>query len=391
MGLNLFLPAAGFGSRLVPLTDHLPKPLIPIAGVPAIERILMQAHSTLDIEKIIINTHHLPRQIEAWAQAHPLAGKIHLLHEEEILGTGGALWNARDLLRDTTTLVLNSDVLSSMDLAALVDFHQEQKNDITLAVHHFDHAKTVGIGAEGKLICVGRDNDPNQQVDQWVGYACAALYQPSLIDLLPPGNSHVVSSWLTAREKNLSVGSWDVGDCYWRDIGLVEDFYSANREYLTALHHPFALAEPLTIPSTTTLTGWGSIGPQVKLSQGITIEESIILPGAVIGENKKIFQKIAGPGFEIPVTSNPSISTSHLPTVDVYPRDRFLGRGNGNGDHTRRNRRYLQVGCRLDLRFRPEVGEGVHRDRSGNRYAGKVPGNARRFSEVPPVMVPREG
>src|SRR6266496_1767402 len=95
--INIFLPAAGLGERLRPITNHLPKPLLPILGKPLIEIILGRLTTASD-GQIGINLHWKPELIRAWARTSPWAPRITFFPEDPILGTGGALKNAEGFL-----------------------------------------------------------------------------------------------------------------------------------------------------------------------------------------------------------------------------------------------------------------------------------------------------
>ena len=112
--LNIFILAAGLGERLRPITDHIPKPLLPVLGKPALQYVIDNV-SSLPFGNIGINLHHKKEDIEEWVSKSTLNEKIKLFHEETILGTGGALKNAEGLLGERTFLVHNSDILSDIN------------------------------------------------------------------------------------------------------------------------------------------------------------------------------------------------------------------------------------------------------------------------------------
>ena len=118
-GRGLIL-AAGYGTRLAPLTDHLPKPLLPVAGEPLLDGIIKRL-LTAGVAPIAINSHHLGDIVQAHVAAHEQADQLHSFPEADILGTGGALANARDFLGASEAfIVYNGDVLCDVDLAALI-------------------------------------------------------------------------------------------------------------------------------------------------------------------------------------------------------------------------------------------------------------------------------
>ncbi len=114
-GATAFILAAGLGTRLRPLTDHTPKPLLPVRGRPILDYVLDHAHSHGHRE-IVVNAFWLAPQIEQWAAARP---GVRVIVEPVILGTGGGLKNARHLLAERF-VVLNGDILCDVDLTALM-------------------------------------------------------------------------------------------------------------------------------------------------------------------------------------------------------------------------------------------------------------------------------
>lgn len=137
------LLAAGFGTRLKPLTDTLPKPLIPVGGLPLIvyNLALLKHHG---IREVVINLHHLGHLIrKALGNGRPMGMKIHYSNEPHILGTGGGIRKAaRQLGKDI--LVINSDIISDINLGALIRQHQRDKNLATLVLR--EHPEAAGFG-----------------------------------------------------------------------------------------------------------------------------------------------------------------------------------------------------------------------------------------------------
>lgn len=115
MRATAFILAAGYGTRLRPLTDHTPKPLLPVRGRPLLDHVLDHARA-YGHEHVVVNAHWLAPQVVAWAAARP---GVTVVVEPVILGTGGGLKNARHLLADRF-VVLNGDILCDVDLGALV-------------------------------------------------------------------------------------------------------------------------------------------------------------------------------------------------------------------------------------------------------------------------------
>ena len=147
--------AAGLGTRLRPLSDLLPKPALPVRGVPVIGGLLslLSAHG---FREVLVNLHHLPDRMQRAAEAScPAEVELRFSHEETLLGTGGGIRRAVDFLRGSDVcLVLGGDMLLDLDLTALISAHEERQRRVTLVLRDDPRAGnfgTIGIGEEGSV------------------------------------------------------------------------------------------------------------------------------------------------------------------------------------------------------------------------------------------------
>lgn len=143
--MRAMILAAGFGTRLRPLTNTVPKALVPVAGRPLIEYglLLLKAHG---ITEVIINLHHLGEKIRAALGDGSIYGlHITYLPEDPILETGGGIKNAQTLLDGETFVVLNSDTIVDLDLGALRAFHLQNRATATLVLRPDPEAARYGI------------------------------------------------------------------------------------------------------------------------------------------------------------------------------------------------------------------------------------------------------
>ena len=126
--------AAGLGTRLKPLTDHMPKALVPVAGKPMLEHVIGKLKSA-GFDEIVINVHHFAHQIIDFLKAKDNFGiQIWISDEsEELLDTGGGIKKAAPYF-DEPFLVHNADILSNIDLKAMYNYHLTSSNDATLLV-----------------------------------------------------------------------------------------------------------------------------------------------------------------------------------------------------------------------------------------------------------------
>ena len=144
--------AAGVGERLRPLTFKRPKVLAPVANVPVLYGTIHRLRRT-GIERIVVNTHHLAEQVEAFIDGiDESAASIEISREEEILGTGGGPGRAHGFFEPESLILINGDILTDMDLSALWDYHHESGNWATRAVHDYPDYNTVAVDGDGRLV-----------------------------------------------------------------------------------------------------------------------------------------------------------------------------------------------------------------------------------------------
>lgn len=228
-----FIPAAGLGERLRPITDHLPKPLLPILGKPVIERVLERVN-LLAPAHTGINLHYRGDDIRQWADASPFADHITFFPELPILGTGGALKNAAALLQGGTFLVHNADIVSDIDLAALLHRHRAEGNLVTLAVHDCSRFNNVLVDEQACFAGLRPAGEAVPHGGRLLAFTGIAVYEPGLLDFLPDGVSHVTDAWQRACEAGHRIGTHDVTGCFWSDIGTPEAYAKTVFDLLRA-------------------------------------------------------------------------------------------------------------------------------------------------------------
>lgn len=329
MSINLFIPAAGYGTRLKPLTDTFPKPLLPVAGVPLIQRIIESIEAQLDIDRIGINTHYLPEKVEKWAGSSRQNEKIELFHEGEILGTGGALVNAETLFNAGTCLLANGDVINDIDWIKLLEFHKGNNNMVTLAVQDREHERRVGADKDNNLLCIDQTcSTPG--VDHWFGYACAAVYEPEFLNYLPEGESHVVPYWVEASKDSGRVKVYNIGkETYWLDIGNPNSYTQAVVDSLKGEKRFFA--EPLSTPTYTQLDGDVVIEANCSIGENISLENVIILPEAIVSDNETLKNCI--------VTGNGTVEVEWPKVSTNLPEIKKIGNGGSDRIYSREGER----------------------------------------------------
>ena len=142
--MKALILAAGFGTRLLPHTARLPKPLFPLAGRPLIDHLIEQLKKSGATE-IMINTHHLHEMVEAHVARSSFSVPVHTRFEPVILETGGAVKNLADFWDNEPFLVINCDIITDIDLKEVYEFHRTHTHLATLVMHDHERFNTVFV------------------------------------------------------------------------------------------------------------------------------------------------------------------------------------------------------------------------------------------------------
>ena len=298
MNLSIFILAAGLGERLRPITNHIPKPLLPILGKPVLESILEKV-SSLPINNIGINLHHKKKAIENWIKQSAFSKNIELFPEDPILGTGGAFKNAGAFLKNSTFLVHNSDIISDIDLEQLITFHLSAKNLVTLAVHNYPEFNNLAIDKKGSLKGIGKAHDMPSVAAKFVAFTGIAVYSPDSLNFLPAGISNVVDAWLKAMREGYKIGTLDVSGCYWKDIGTPASYAKAIIDELRKNGEMVYIHPAVKKCKYIEMDGYVVIEKESIINKGVSIRNCIMLPGSHTKSDSHYESCILGPGFKI--------------------------------------------------------------------------------------------
>ena len=223
-----FVLGAGLGTRLRPLTDQLPKPLIPVHHRPLIVRAFQHLRAA-GVEEFAVNTHHLP---ECYERAFPGARwegcRLHFRHEPVLLETGGGLAQMADLLQDEPFLVYNGDILTDISLEEAMAAHQVEGNLVTLLLRSDVPVRNVAFDAASGRVLDLRNGLATNHPDQR-GFTGLYVVSPAFFRYLVPGKvESVVAALLRAVAAGERIGGvlGDVG--HWFDLGDRASYLAAH-------------------------------------------------------------------------------------------------------------------------------------------------------------------
>ena len=246
--MKAMILAAGMGTRLRPLTDDRPKALVEVSGRTLLE-ITLQRLRSFGVNEVIVNTHHFADQVAAFLRTHNnFDMRVEISHEEELLDTGGGLKKAAPFFVDGANpdepfLVHNVDVLSSIDLARMVQFQSEQAALATLAMQDRRTSRYLLFDSEG-LLCGRRAGVHGQP--EWAGPAHDALARafcgihvlsPRIFSLMEErGAFSIIDVYLRLAALGERIVAYSADGTYWRDLGRPESITQAACDITSGLY-----------------------------------------------------------------------------------------------------------------------------------------------------------
>jgi len=226
--LRAVVMAGGFGRRLRPLTDEVPKPMLPVGDRPLLELVLEGLRES-GIHRVHLSTHYKGKMIaDHFGDGSDFGLDIQYLEEDEPLGTAGALGLMEPT--DEPVLVVNGDILTGLDFRAMLDFHREHRATMTVGVRQHEIAVPYGVvEAEGERVTRIREKP---RIRHFIN-AGIYLLQPEAISLLAEGRPADMTDLIQdlLREGRLVV-------CFpvredWIDIGQIDDYLAARQRATT--------------------------------------------------------------------------------------------------------------------------------------------------------------
>jgi len=231
-----FILGAGLGTRLRPLTNVLPKPLVPVWNEPLVYHSLRHC-TKAGIKSFAINTHHLPQTWNPYFPDQLFEGKpIEFFHEEMLLETGGGIKNIASFIGNEPILVFNGDIITDIDLPSLINAHTQSDN-----------------------------------IHQFTGIYCIS---PEILELIPTDTKISIIPAFIELIKQSKLGAFSADQASWIDIGTIEHYKQAHNESPFKNEH-------------------GSfVHPSANVDKTCSVTDSIIWPNVTLAPNTKIHDSI---------------------------------------------------------------------------------------------------
>ncbi|WP_432037012.1 sugar phosphate nucleotidyltransferase [Streptomyces cucumeris] len=309
------LLVGGKGTRLRPMTVHTPKPMVPAAGVPFLTHQLARARAA-GVEHIVLATSYLAEVFEPYfGDGSSLGLHLEYVTEEEPLGTGGAIRNVASRLRsgpDDPVLIFNGDILTGLDIRALVDTHRTTGADVSLHLTRVSDPRAFGLvptDAEGRVTAfLEKPQTPEEIVTDQIN-AGAYVFNRSVIDAIPADRP--VSVERETFPGLLEAGAHLQGmvdSTYWLDLGTPQAFVRGSADLVLGRAPspavPGRCGERLVLESASVaddakLSGGTVIGSRARVGAGARIEGSAVLEGAIVEEGAQVRDSLVGAGARI--------------------------------------------------------------------------------------------
>jgi NDP-sugar pyrophosphorylase family protein len=289
-----FVLGAGLGTRLRPLTDELPKPLVPILQKPLITFALDHLND-IGIEKFFINTHRLPEKFaEAFPENRYAGMDITFVNEPVLLETGGGIKNIEAELGDEPFITYSGDVLTDVPLAPLIEEHFKSGNDVTMALRRTELGSAIALRGTRIIDISNRYGTPGE-----FDFANIAVWNRSVFQRIPGGKKisfiPVLGEWLSKGGK---LGGVILDKGQWFNLGSRAEYLDVHRVILnerwhpaylktsdwSAQVHPSAMVDP-----SARVRGCSVVGRDCRVGADALLEDTILWPGSQIASNAELF------------------------------------------------------------------------------------------------------
>ncbi|MFD1150147.1 mannose-1-phosphate guanylyltransferase [Saccharothrix hoggarensis] len=302
-GAEAVVLVGGKGTRLRPLTLSAPKPMLPTAGVPFLTHLLSRIREA-GISHVVLGTSYKAEVFqEHFGDGASLGLELEYVVEDVPLDTAGAIRNVAHKLRERDVVVFNGDILSGVDLRAVVDTHREAEADVTLHLVRVDDPRRFGCvptDEEGRVTAFleKTENPPTNQIN-----AGCYVFRREVVEGIPAGRPVSVERetfpGLLASGARLQ-GHVDAS--YWLDLGTPAAFVQGSADLVRGVAPSAALELTgdavvlggAAVDADAVVTGGSTVGAGCTVAAGAVVDGSVLFDGAVVGEGARVERSVLG-------------------------------------------------------------------------------------------------
>ncbi len=299
--MEAIILVGGLGTRLRPLTKTIPKPLLPLGNIPMVERMILDLPERIDTVILAVN-YGIEQMLEYFKQTN-VGRKVIIVPENEPLGTGGAMKNCEKYITGTTA-VFNGDVVTSLDLEEMIEYHNSKKAKGTLALWEVDNPNRFGVVklVNGEILEFQEKPPKGEELSNLIN-AGTYLLEPEIINMIPENKK--VSVERDIYPKIVGNGLFGMPfEGHFIDAGTPESYLEANFKLLKAKNDEEnnKIKDNVQIHETSEIVD-SIIGPNVVVGPDTFIEKSMISNSVILSDSKiygaTISNSIIGPKISL--------------------------------------------------------------------------------------------
>lgn len=283
--MKAMILAAGLGTRLRPLTEKKPKALIPVVNRPIIARNIdyLKQHGA---DRIVVNAHHHYQQVLDYLCGDAAFGaKIEVRVEPVILGTGGGIKNTEDFWDDAPFVVINTDVLTDINLTKVFEHHKRCGALATMVLQDFPPYNKIRLDAGGFVTLIPRAYD-----GKGLAFTGIHVIEPGLLSQIPPGQfSDIIDCYRGLIQSGRPMAGYVSRDHRWHDVGDIPSYVATN---LAFLEEPFSVGPGCALAPSAMLQEWAVIGDKTEIEDKAEIRRSILWEGVKVAAGVRIVDSI---------------------------------------------------------------------------------------------------
>ncbi len=315
--MKALILAAGFGTRLAPHTQTLPKVLFPIAGEPVLGKMIALLKRS-ECRFIAVNTHHLADQVQSYLARHDFGLPIHVSHEPEILGTGGAIRSLSHFWEDAPFIVVNADIVTDIDLKAVYQCHLGSDAPVTLVMHDRPPFNQVWVDENDRITGFKRLGNVESGGCRELAFTGIHVIDPKILPWIPrEGFSDIIHVYQRMIDSGVPIHAHRVCHHYWQDMGRPDRFRTAVMDAMVPdLFHSIFPENPVASFQCAPLAGDGSDRNWFRLQRG---------KNSIIVADHGITPTLAGSEMNAFVTIGTHLYDRGIPVPRIYAHDPFSG------------------------------------------------------------------
>jgi len=319
--------AAGYGTRLEPLTIAVPKPLVPIVNKPSMLHNIELLHF-YGFREITANIHYHPEQIQNYfGDGNEFGVQLRYSYEEELMGTAGGVWRMGKVINDVqdTFVVMSSDAITDINLSKIVDFHKKKKALVTIGLAPVEDPSEFGVvitDADSKISAFQEKPKKGKALSNMVN---AGIYvmEPEVLDMIPANTFYDFGKQLFPKlaEGKDEIYGYKMTE-YWSDVGNLSQYRTANTDAMTdkvklripgkrsaknmwlsrgskvldkaGISGAAVVGVSSHIGKNVKITGHTVIGGLCIIEDGAELHNTIVWPNVYIGKNTRVEDSIIG-------------------------------------------------------------------------------------------------